>query len=146
MTDAEVTPSGNTDEVVDVEGAVALYVELRDKIRALTAQLKEDLKPYQQGIKDLDVLLLKVLQDQKAVSIKTTSGTIYQRTESSATVKDKKAFVDFVIEGQHWDLVDWRANKVQVREFPEAVPGVNLSAYMTIGVRRGTTQEDSSDE
>lgn len=149
MTDTEVTPSSNT-EPLDIEGLTALYVELRDKIAEMKAKLKEDLKPYQKGIEDLDAILLKALQDQGAKSIVTASGTVYQRTERSATIKDKIAFIDFISGGSHWDLVDWRANKVNVFDYEQennvAVPGVNTSAFMTIGVRRGNNSEQETDK
>lgn len=144
MTDA-VTPTSNS-PVVDINGCTALYVEVRDKITELKARLKEELKPYQAGLEELDAILLKALQDQGAKSISTPSGTVYQRVERSATIKDKKAFSEYVIANGEYDLIDWRANKVSVfahiEEKAVDVPGVNTSAFMTIGVRRGTEQED----
>jgi nitrate reductase assembly molybdenum cofactor insertion protein NarJ len=144
MTDTVTTPSNS--EPVDINGAAALYVELRDKIAEIKARMKEEVKPYQKGMEDLDAMLLKVLQDQGAKSIATPSGTVYQRVERSATIRDKKAFSDFVKENDQYDLIDWRANKVAVFDYIEEnsgeVPGVNTSAFMTIGVRRGNSQEE----
>lgn len=144
MTDQVTQPSNP--EPIDVDGCAALYVEIRDKITELKAKLKEELKPYNKGLEDLDTILLKHLQDQGAKSISTTSGTVYQRVERSATIRDKKAFSDFVKANDQFDLIDWRANKVAIFDFMEKeavdVPGVNTSAYMTIGVRRGTTQQE----
>lgn len=154
MNEDKVTQPSNTEDVdvVDIEGCTALYVELRDKITELKAKLAEDLKPYRKGIEDLDAILLKALQDQGAKSIRTSSGTVYQRIERSATIKDRKAFSEYVIANGEYDLIDWRANKVAVFGHMEKnaieVPGVNTSAYMAVGVRRGTnsTQENSDDE
>lgn len=145
--DKEVTPSSNSTPLLDVNEAVALYVELRDKKAEMTAALKEALKPYNKGLEDLEAVLLKHLQDTKAQKIGTPAGTVYQRVERSATIKDKKAFREYVIENSEYDLIDWRANKVQVFEHIEKkhldVPGVNTSAFMTVGVLRGSsTQEE----
>jgi len=140
-----VTRSSNSASV-DVDGLVALYVELRDKVAELKAKLKEEASPYRKGMDDLEHLLLKHLQDVGAESIKTASGTVYQHVERSATIKDKEAFREFVIANKAFDLLDWRANKVQVFDYMEReavdVPGLNTSAAMVIGVRRSTSQEE----
>ena len=156
MNEEQVTQPSNPDvptEVVDIDGCAALYVELRDRITAMKADLAERMKPYRKGLDDLDAILLKALQDQGAKSIKTKSGTVYQRIERSATIKDRKAFSEYVITTGEYDLIDWRANKVGVFAHMEKqaieVPGVNTSAVMTIGVRRGSNssaQEDSDNE
>ena len=142
--DAVTSPSNS--EKLDVDGLVALYVELRDKIAELKSDLKVALKPYQKGMEDLDGVLLKHLQDTGAQSVKTVHGTVYQRVERSATIKDKKAFREFVLANEQYDLIDWRANKVAVFDFIKEqqaeVPGVNVSAFMTIGVLRGNAQEE----
>lgn len=145
---SKVTQQSNSvesTETVDVDGCVALYLELRGKVAELKAELNLKLKPYQKGMQDLDGILLQVLQDQKAQNIKTKSGTVYQRTVRSATIKDKKAFSEFVIENGQYDLLTWMANKVEVFDYMEKneteVPGLNTSSYMTIGVRTGDTQE-----
>ena len=140
-----VTASSNSSSV-DVDGLVALYVELRDKVTELKAKLKEEAAPYYKGMEDLEQLMLKHLQAVGAESIKTSSGTVYQRIERSATIKDKEAFREFVIEGQLFDLLDWKANKVAVFDYIEEkatdIPGLNTSAAMVVGVRRSTTQEE----
>ena len=147
MTDVSTAPSNS--EVVDINGCAALYVELRDQVTKLKAELKEKLKPYNKGLEDLDAVLLKALQDQGAKSITTPSGTIYQRIERSASIKDKKAFSEFVKTNDLFDLLDWKANKVAVFTYMEThavdVPGVNTSAFMTIGVRRGTNSNEDDD-
>lgn len=142
----QVTQPSNPDEQtqIDVEGCVALYVELRDKKAELTEKLKEDLKPYNEGMEKLEAVLLKHLQDTGTKSAATTAGTVYQRVERSATIKDKLAFSEFVIANQLFDLIDWRANKVQVFDHIEKsqadVPGVNTQSFMTVGVRRATQE------
>ena len=100
-----VTRSSNSASV-DVDGLVALYVELRDKVAELKAKLKEEASPYRKGMDDLEHLLLKHLQDVGAESIKTASGTVYQHVERSATIKDKEAFREFVIANKAFDLLD----------------------------------------
>jgi len=148
MTEETVTQPSNS-EPIDINAAVALYVELRDQKAAIAAKAKEESKPYNEGLERLEGVLLQALEGQGARSVATPSGTVYRRAERSATIKDKKAFREYVIANGKFDLLDWKANKVQVfdhiEETKEAVPGVNTSAFMTVGVRRGTEQE-SNDE
>lgn len=93
---------------------------------------------------------MKHLQDQKAQNIRTASGTVYQRIAASASIKDKKAFREFVIENEQFDMLDWKANKVQVRTYIEEnqtdVPGINFTATLTIGVRRGNGAHSEQEE
>jgi len=138
--DGEVTQPSNSGQI-DVEECVKLYLELRDTKAALTEKLKTELKPYNEGMEKLEAILLKYMQDIGAKNIATPAGTVYQRVERSATTRDKKAFRDFVLAGQLFDLLEWRPSKVQVFDHIEKtqadVPGINTQAYMTIGVRSG---------
>jgi hypothetical protein len=133
--------------VLDVDKVAALYVELRDTKAKMKAELAEKLKPYNKGMEDLEAALLKHLEDQKAKSIRTESGTVYQRVKRSATIRDKLAFQEFIKENDLFDMLDWKANAVAVFDYmiekAVDVPGINTSAFMTIGVRRGDApQED----
>lgn len=149
MTEDTVTQSSNP-STIDVEGCTALYVELRDKIAAIKAEQAEKTKPLTEALERLDSILLKHLQDQKAQNIRTASGTVYQRIAASASIKDKKAFREFVIENEQFDMLDWKANKVQVRTYIEEnqtdVPGINFTATLTIGVRRGNGAHSEQEE
>lgn len=145
MTDKVTDPSNS--EVLDVDKVAALYVELRDTKAKMKAELAEKLKPYNKGMEDLEAALLKHLEDQKAKSIRTESGTVYQRVKRSATIRDKLAFQEFIKENDLFDMLDWKANAVAVFDYmiekAVDVPGINTSAFMTIGVRRGDApQED----
>lgn len=144
-----VTQTSNP-SAVDVEGCVALYLELRDRIAAIKAELIEKTKPLNAAKERLDGILLKHLQDQGAQNIKTASGTVYQRIAASAPIKDKKAFREFVIANEQFDMLDWKANKVQVRTYMEEnqtdVPGINFTATLTIGVRTGSGNNSEQEE
>src|SRR5262245_57424126 len=112
-----VTPESNPKTEIDVNEAVAFYVELRAKKRDMEAQLAEDLKPIHDGMAQLEAMLLKVMQDLGVKSLPTEHGTAYQRTVRSATIQDRKAFREFVVSNGLYDLADWKANKVQVFDY-----------------------------
>lgn len=125
---------------IDVDGCVKLYLELRQQKADMKAKFEESLKPISDGMAKLETALLGHMQSHKAKHIATDAGTVYQRVERKATIKDREAFREYVTSNGLFDLVDFRANKpavfTHIEETQKDVPGVNTSAYMTIGVRK----------
>jgi hypothetical protein len=126
----------------NIEKRVKQYVFIRDQIKLMTERHEAELQP----LKDLKERLTGILQSAMdkvgAESIKTTEGTVYTTTQYTAALADPKAFMDFVISNQNFDLVDRKANSTAVRDYVNTVgvlpPGVNLSSRATVGVRRPT--------
>lgn len=135
MTDT--TPSTPSERV---DHDVKNYVRMRDKIKEIKERHEQELKPYVDVQNELTVKLQGVLDAAGAQSIKTSGGTVYASTRYSASLADPKAFMDFVITQNKFDLLDRKANATAVRDYIEqnkvSPPGVNLSALRTIGVRR----------
>lgn len=131
-----------------LEHATARAVAVRAKIRALKAEQAEVLKPLQE---EFDVITGKLLAYLKHVGVQNMgmdSGTIYQRTANSVSLADRKAFKEFVIEHQAWDLIDWKANVTATASFIKThkalPPGVNFNSEKKLGVRApGTTEGDN---
>jgi hypothetical protein len=118
------------------------YVAVRDKIREIEERHKEELKEWKDAIEDLTAWFTQALDKHGAKSVKTTQGTVYQSTRYSASLSDPKAFMDYVIANNAFDLMDRKANSTAVRDFIEQhksePPGVRLSAIRTVGVRRAS--------
>lgn len=129
-----------TNAATDVNVRIAQYVALRDKIKALDDAHKKKMEPFREMLDQIGGLLLTHLQTVGGDSIATPSGTVYKTVKNSATIKDGKAFFDFVTQNNEWDLLDKKANVTAVMEFIEqhkaTPPGVNFSAVITVGVRR----------
>lgn len=118
---------------------VAQYITLRDHKKAADAEFKKSMERVNLAMEKLEGQLLQALQDLGADSIACDAGTVYRNTQNSATVKDAKAFRDWVVNEGNWDVVDLRANKVAVQQLLEAgteVPGVKFTSVHTVGVRR----------
>jgi hypothetical protein len=126
---------------MDFEKRVDQYVRLRDIIKAKEEDHKKQLAPMKDMLQQLNNLLLGMLQQTKQDSANTAFGTVYRKTKKSATIADAALFRRHVIGGEHYDLIDWRANVTAVAEWidenHEPPPGVNYSTSVDVGVRRG---------
>lgn len=131
---------------LDLNKLVDQYVQLRDRKRELEKQHKEQLKPFNKLMDEIGNQLLAYMQKTGLDATPTASGTAYQITKQSATIRDGAAFRAFVIENDEFDLVDWRANAGAVFDFiaendGNMPPGINASTYTSIGVRRPNEKE-----
>lgn len=122
------------------EQMVDAYVKLRDKKKELNDAHAQKLAPLVQMMDQLEGLMLSKLQETGQENAKTKAGTVYKAKETSVTIADKEAFRRHVIDGELWELLDWKANKTAVGELidneEDPPPGVNYSSRITVGVRR----------
>jgi hypothetical protein len=117
----------------------AEMVELRDHKKQAEDEFHASMERTRQGMDKLESMILAHLNESGLANIKCSAGTAYRKTDYSATVKDREAFLKFIQESGLWDLLDARANKKFVREYTEQtamVPGVDLSSISSVGVRR----------
>jgi hypothetical protein len=120
---------------------IAQFVKLRDKIAEIKKRHEEELKPFTTALLTLNTTLLDLLNENGGDSVTVRGvGTVYRTTKRSASIADGGEFRRFVIGGELWELVDWKANAAQIAEFIEKKktmpPGINMSSVITIGVRR----------
>lgn len=126
---------------IDINKRAAQYVALRDKIKSLEEQHKNELAPYREALAGLNALLLSHLHEINTNSASSNSGTVYITKRRSASIVDMKAFWDYVTSTGNWDLLDRRANSTEAFALAEkgtVVPGVNLNVKEEAGVRRPT--------
>lgn len=139
---AGVNPAQEVVVPATVDKRVQQYIQVRDEIQKRNKAHDEAMKP----LVDLQNMLTGWMQDfleqSGADSIKTAHGTCYTSTRYSASLADPEAFMRYVKENNHWDLLDRKANvtacKEYVAEHGAAPAGVNMSAIKTIGVRRAS--------
>lgn len=121
---------------------IAEYVWLRDAKKAEEEKFKDFLNAnYGVRMDAIEQLLLAKLNEMKTDSLSARgTGTAYKKRSVSVTVADMREFQRHVIGGEHWELVDWRANKSQVTALVDAEeplpPGVNFTATQTVGIRK----------
>lgn len=127
-------------EVAKFERYIEAYVKLRDRISDAAKAFEETMKPDKELMDMLTAWLTNRLEAVGAESVKTKAGTAYTTTRYTASLADPKAFMDFVIANNKFDLMDRKANAPAVRDFVKETgslpPGANLSAIRQVGVRR----------
>jgi hypothetical protein len=126
---------------IDIAKSVDYYIRLRDKIKALEDEHKKKMEPFKTALEQLNTKLLGHLNaintDSAAIN---GIGTVYRTQKVSATIADASEFRRFIIGGEAWDLVDWRANPKATTDFiaenGSPPPGINYSTTYVVGVRR----------
>lgn len=128
------------DHAAQVQRRVQQYVAIRDRLAEKEEHHKKEIAPLVETQNLLTSWLTEALSTAGAQSIKTAQGTVYSSTRFTASLEDPKAFMDYVIAEQKFDLLDRRANATAVKAFVEESgslpPGAKLNAIRTIGVRR----------
>src|ERR1043165_930325 len=119
---------------------VAAYIQLRDHEAAATKEFEKSLERLRAAKDKLEVELLNDLNASGANSIACDAGTVYRNRSMSATVENREAFLGHVKANDLWEAMDVKANKTFVKEFMEehgeALPGLKITQFDKIGVRR----------
>lgn len=125
---------------VTVKDVIKGYVKLRDRKNELKKQHTEELVPINEKMELVEGWLMRDLLTRGVESERTTEGTAYLQKNSKATVKDRDAFLEFVIEHKMWDLLENRVAKSVVVDHlentGEVVPGVNFETTQVVRIRR----------
>jgi len=122
-----------------VDQVVAGYITLRDTKKAIQDRHKEELKQVNANMEKMENWLLQQLNNQHAESIRTTEGTVFKHTRTSAKVVDWDAVLTYIHDNDAWDLLEKRVSKVSVEERAEqgeAVPGVTITRDTVAQIRR----------
>lgn len=117
------------------------FIELRDERRRFDSEYARLLETnYTAPMKEIEMQLLDILNQSEVEGIRTKAGTAYKKLSTSVTIADASEFRRHVIGSEEWDLIDWRANKTAVNERVDSgetlPPGVNRTAFYTIGIRK----------
>jgi len=124
---------------MDVARAVGAYIKLRDLKTEVKARHTAELAPINEKMTKLEAMLLNHLTTQNTESVRTSAGTAYKSTRTSAKVIDWDACLAFIREHNFWHLLERRVAKTAIEEIVagsgELPPGVDLSSEVTINIR-----------
>jgi hypothetical protein len=122
-----------------IDKLVAQYLGVRKRLAELKEEYEKASAPFVDAKEKLAGRMLQFLDSTGAEMARTSAGTVYVTTPSTASLTDPDAFVDFVREHDLYELMDRRANALACRDFAEQngtlPPGVKLNSRRTIGVR-----------
>ena len=119
------------------------YIALRDTKKQKEAEFEAAIQEnITNRMNEIEIALLDQLNALGIDSVSGKSGTAYKKISTSVTIADPREFRRHVIGTEQWDLANWSANKTLVNDMVERgepiPPGVNRSAFYTIGIRRKT--------
>lgn len=119
---------------------VEKYIELRDKKAEIRHAYEEKANKIDAVLEQIEGTLLKAFDAAGLDSAKTSAGTAYTSTRTTASVADKDSFMDFVKANSEWHLLETRCSKTAVEQFKEVngevPPGVNWREERVVNIRR----------
>lgn len=122
--------------------AVELYIKLRDKKSEISTARKAEEAEVQAKMDKLEGQLMVALDKLGGEGMRTSSGTAYISSRTSATIGDKDSFMSHVKSNLSWDLLEVRVSKTAVdayaAEHGDVPPGVNYRTERTVSIRRPT--------
>jgi hypothetical protein len=126
--------------MIDVAEVVAKYIELRDRKAKMKADYEASIAPITEAMDRAEAFLLNHMNSQGVQSAKTAAGTAYIAEQTSVTIADGPAFMQFVRDNDAFHLLDNRASKKAVEEYvsvhQDLPPGLNYRRAYTVNIRR----------
>lgn len=137
-------------EPVQVDLLIRDAVAIRDYIKQIETKHDKELKDPKEALEVLKGQIQQFFTDTGQDNTKTSAGTAFLSTTYRASIADKQAFKDYVIERQRWDLMDWKANakaaQLFVKKEKQLPPGVNLTGTTKVNIRRPGQTTDNDEE
>lgn len=123
-----------------VEELVQQYIRLRDIKAQKKAAYELEVGKVTAVMGKVEARLLELFEQMGVDSMKTSFGTAYRSTRSSATIADWDTFFAHVQRHGAWELLERRVSKTAVEQYKAAnediPPGVNWSEERVVNIRR----------
>lgn len=131
---------------ITMRDVVARYIEVRDKKAEIKQRHKEELAPYNEALRKLEMVFLNHLNKSGTDNFAARgAGTVYRRTVTTVKVADFDAFIGYVREHDAWHLLQQRASQVGVEAVLEDTgalpPGIDLVREVHVGVTKDNTKD-----
>lgn len=125
-----------------LDALVSHYIALRDRKTKMKAEYDGKVAEIDALLDKIEARLLQTFQESGMDSVKTSAGTAYRSTRTSATIADWDAFWAFVQKNGAFEMLERRCSKVAVEQYKAAnediPPGVSWREEAVVGVRRPT--------
>lgn len=129
-----------------VDKVVEQYIKLRNQKGAIEAEVKEKVAGINDKLTKIEMWIQQKADAQGVTSFKTPHGTAFIASTDFASVADWDAVLEFVREGNHYDLLTKGVSKAAVRgyidETKQVPPGVNFGSRLSVNVRKPTKKAD----
>lgn len=124
------------------DSIVGNYVKIRDRRALRKAAFDAEDADDKAKQERMEAEMLRRFNERGAESIRTTHGTAYKSTRTSATVADKDTYITWILQDpvERVNFLDVRANKTTVQQYKgehnDLPPGLNWREELTVGFRR----------
>jgi len=119
-----------------IEELVSKYQRLTD----LKDKRETEIKKINEVADKIKAKLLEYFNENGIDSVKTPLGTVYKTVRTSTTVADWDVFLNHVKKHDLWNMLEHRCSSKAAGEYMAAhddpPPGVNLSRYASVSIRR----------
>lgn len=120
---------------MNIDKIVAAYMEVREERDQLIARHKKELEPYTETLAETEQLLLGLLNETGANSVKTPHGTAYISTVDNLAVKNWEEALEYIRKNERWALLTKKLTKTEAED-GEMIPGTELTRIRKLNVRR----------
>lgn len=124
-----------------MEELVEKYIKLREVKTKLSNEYKQKVAKVDDIMDKIEAAILAQFNELGVESARTTAGTAYKQTRTSATVADWDAVLHFIQENDLYNMLEHRVSKNAVEEYVNEngalPPGVNWRQEVVINVRQG---------
>lgn len=118
----------------------AKYIKLRDFHAKKKAEFDEQLGKIKSIMEQIEMDMMTFLNQTGQESSKSTSGTFFKKSTTSARVADRDIFLQFVIDHDALNFLENRVNDTAVAEYVAVhgtvPPGVDVTTKVSVGVNR----------
>lgn len=133
----------DTNEAVNVEELVSVYVKIRDVIREKEEQHEAEIAAIKEQLDIVSGKLLDVCNKQNTDSMRTAAGTVSRRVQSRYWTNDWESMHNFIVENNVPFLLEKRIHNGNMKEFltenPDLLPmGMQMENKYVIQVRKAS--------
>lgn len=126
---------------VDLDAAIAHYLQLRDYKSKLEAEHKARVAEVNQQMTNAENYFLNYLNTSGQSGGKFPSGTLVVKTKTQTNLADREKFAEFVKTTGQIELMQMRVSSTAVSEYMEAnnnqlPPGVEVTQVRAVEIRR----------
>lgn len=131
---------------MDYSLACKKYLELQEQCEAIDRDAKQQKAGLQKLMSELEQWVTLKAQNEGLKTVPTPFGTAYWSTHVKCTTANPGAFRDYVINGNHFDLMETRPSKpavtAHIKAYGEVPPGLNYGTVQVFVVRRPNEREE----
>lgn len=114
---------------------IELYIALREKKAEVRQRHKEELEPIEAGLMKLESLMAQALESAGISKAGSKAGTAFFKENTSVSVDDWSAVVQYVQDNDAFDILERRVAKSAVLERGD-VPGILKVTSKVVQVRK----------